>query len=322
MEDPQMSTVNDPNGRPLGESITLKQAMDVLETLYPLRYAESWDEPGLIVGELDWPVRRIYCAVDPTYTVVQEALAWHADLLFTHHPLFFRSVHTVGGQGFRGEIVSALCQAHCGLWVGHTNADAAYRGQAQAACDAFGLVDEGPMVPIDDPSAPGPVGTGRVGRLPQPMTLRDFAQRVHDALIPTQLGVQVAGDLDALVSKVAVLPGSGDSLFDDVRRWGADVYVTSDLRHHPVTDAFQQAAYEARMRAKGIAMGTPGDAQAGTSDATPRPAFINTPHSAIERMLFRYAIPDVTRAVQERFGVRVEMRMSPTNTDPWALSLR
>ncbi|MDD6462131.1 MAG: Nif3-like dinuclear metal center hexameric protein [Bifidobacteriaceae bacterium] len=303
-------------------TVILKQVVDVLETLYPLRYAESWDAPGLIVGELDWPVRRIYCAVDPTYAVVQEAIAWHADLLFTHHPLFFRSVHTVGGQGFRGEIVSLLCQAHCGLWAGHTNADAAYRGQAQAAADAFGLIDEGPLVPIDDPTAKGPVGSGRVGHLPHPMSLRDFAQRVHDALIPTQLGVQVAGDLDAMVSRVAVLPGSGDSLFDDVRRVGADVYVTSDLRHHPVTDAFQQAAYEARMRAKGIPMGTPGDAVAGTADATPRPAFINTPHSAIERMLFRYAIPDVTEALQQRCGAHIEMRMSPASTDPWTLSLR
>ena len=31
---------------------TLKQVVDVLETLYPLRYAESWDHPGLIVGDL------------------------------------------------------------------------------------------------------------------------------------------------------------------------------------------------------------------------------------------------------------------------------
>ena len=38
---------------------TLKQVVDVLETLYPLRYAERWDEPGLIVGDLRRPVRGI-----------------------------------------------------------------------------------------------------------------------------------------------------------------------------------------------------------------------------------------------------------------------
>ena len=62
--------------------------------------------------------------------------------------------------------------------------------------------------------------------------LRDFARRVADVLPCTELGVQVCGDLDAPVNTVAVLPGSGDSLFDEVRATGVDVYVTSDLRHH------------------------------------------------------------------------------------------
>ena len=88
--------------------------------------------------------------------------------------------------------------------------------------------------------------------------------------------MQVCGDLDVPVSTVAVLPGSGDSLFDEVRAAGADVYVTSDLRHHPVTDAIEQARYEASMRASGVAM--------GHGDGRVRPAFVNTPHSAIESM--------------------------------------
>ena len=43
---------------------TLKQVVDVLETLYPLRYAEQWDEPGLIVGDLRHDVRNIAFAAD------------------------------------------------------------------------------------------------------------------------------------------------------------------------------------------------------------------------------------------------------------------
>lgn len=85
-----------------GAVLSLKDTVSVLEDLYPLRYAEDWDEPGLIVGSLGWPVRTVYCAVDPTYEVVQDAIRHHADLLITHHPLFFRATHTVGGQGFRG----------------------------------------------------------------------------------------------------------------------------------------------------------------------------------------------------------------------------
>ena len=63
----------------------LKQVIDVLETLYPLRYAEEWDEPGLIVGDLSHDVHRIVFAADPTSAIIDKAIATGADLLITHH---------------------------------------------------------------------------------------------------------------------------------------------------------------------------------------------------------------------------------------------
>lgn len=292
----------------------LKQVVDVLETLYPLRYAESWDHPGLIVGDLSAPVRRIEFAADPTMEVVRQAVERGTDLLVCHHPLLFRSVHEVSGLGVHGDIVRRLSQAGCALWVGHTNADAAYRGTGMAAADLFGLVDQRPLVPIDDPTAVHPVGLGRVGSLPEPMTLEAFARRVADVLPHTELGVQVCGPLDATVRTVAVLPGSGDSLFDEVRAAGVDVYVTSDLRHHPATDAIEQARYEAAMRGRGIDL--------GSGDAAIRPLLINTPHSAIESLWFHYALEDVPQAVERATGERPQVYWNRMNTDPWTLSIR
>lgn len=342
-------------------TLNLSQMVRVLETLYPLRYAEDWDEPGLIVGDPFAPVRKIYCAVDPTEAVVEEALAWGADLLVTHHPLFFRSVHTVSGMGFRGTIVNKLIQSHCGLWVGHTNADAAHRGVSEALADGLGLVEQIPLVPIVDPAATASVGLGRVGNLPEAVTLEAFARSVVELLPHTQRGVDVAGDLGMQVRRVAVLGGSGDSLFDEVRASGADVYVTSDLRHHPVVDARQQAVREAELRvaegagemtgggseavgAAGIGAGaetrTGTGAGAGTgvgrsadaavtasttaattasarAAAVAWPAFINTPHYASEKVWFNYALEDIPAACVQRYGVRPQMRLSSTNTDPF-----
>ncbi|NMM93506.1 Nif3-like dinuclear metal center hexameric protein [Bifidobacterium oedipodis] len=298
----------------------LKAVVDVLETLYPLRYAEHWDEPGLIVGDLSAPVRRIVFAADPTSAIIDKAIEAGADLLVTHHPLLFRAVHEVSGLGFRGDIVRRLNQNRCALWVGHTNADASVRGVGQAAADLFGLVDQHPLVPIDDPNAPGPVGLGRIGVLPEPMRLGDFARRVftqvNDYGMVTAQGIQVCGELDTLVSSVAVLPGSGDSLFDEVRAAGVDVYVTSDLRHHPATDAIEQARYEARMRAQGIALG-----QGSAGDGQVRPFLINTPHAAIESMWFNYAIEDVPEAVERATGERPEVTWLHDTTDPWVMSI-
>lgn len=295
---------------------TLKQVVDVLETLYPLRYAENWDEPGLIVGDPAAPVSHIVFAADPTADVINTAIEHGADLLVTHHPLLFRSVHQVSGLGVRGDIVRKLYRSGCALWVGHTNADAAYRGVGQAAADLFGLVDQHPLVPIRDDEAAAAgheVGLGRVGRLAQPMMFEAFARHVADVLPHTELGVTASGPLDQTVETVAVLPGSGDSLFDEVRASGADVYVTSDLRHHPATDAIEQARYEAGLRAQGI--------HVGSGDERIRPLLVNTPHSAIESLWFNYALEDVPNAVEQATGQRPSVEWLRMNTDPWTLRL-
>ncbi|WP_125963391.1 Nif3-like dinuclear metal center hexameric protein [Bifidobacterium dolichotidis] len=289
------------------------QAVQALETLYPLRYAEDWDHPGLIVGDLEDPVDSIVFAADPTMDVVDDAIASGANLLVTHHPLFFRAVHEVSGRGVHGAIVNKLVRAHCGLWVGHTNADAAWRGVGVAAADAFGLINQQAMDPIMDSTQEHPVGMGRIGMLPEPMPLKDFAQRVADALPHTEYGIQVSGPEDAMISTVAVLPGSGDSMFGAVNKVGVDCYITSDLRHHPATDEMQQALHEAHLRSHGLRIGR-GNAQV-------RPVLINTPHSAIESLWFNYAMEDVPKAIQLVSGERPKVRWNQTPTDPWTFTL-
>lgn len=321
---------------------TLRQVTDVLETLYPLRYAESWDAPGLIVGMPDQRVETIAFAADPTMAVIDEAIARGADLLVCHHPLLFRSVHAVSGSDVHGAIVGKLYQNRCALWVGHTNADAAWRGVGQAAADMFGLVNQRPLVPINDPQSVHPVGLGRVGELEELMTLESFARKVAAVLPHTELGVQVCGDLQMPVKKVAVLPGSGDSLFDEVRASGVDVYVTSDLRHHPATDAIERARYEAVLRkaisasaaqsnsddihahtlqdaVQEVIDNTSVDDTGNSNDGFARPALINTPHSAIESLWFHYAPDDITQAVFAATGSELKTTWIDMNTDPWSM---
>ena len=306
--------------------LLLAHVVQELEKLYPLRYAESWDHPGLIVGDLAHPVRKIYMAVDPTEAIVEEAKAFGADLIVTHHPLFFRSVHEMSGLSHRGAIVSELYRSGIGLWVGHTNADAAHRGVSEALADVLGVCNYKPLVALSDPSSPydGELGLGRVGELEQAMSLRDFAERVNAVLPPTRRGIDVAGNLEMPVKKVAVLGGSGDSEFDAVRAVGADVYVTSDLRHHPVLDAVAQADNEAALAQLGIIIASE-RVQEVSSPADysgfPRPAFINTPHYASEKPFLTYAQHDVAQVVREKYGVELEIAISPTDTDPIVLHL-
>jgi len=86
-------------------------------------------------------------------------------------------------------------------------------------------------------SAPGRRGLGRVGELPEPLTLAELTRRAAGALPRTAWGVRAAGDPDAVVRTVAVCGGSGDSLLREAARSGAQAYLTADLRHHPASEA-------------------------------------------------------------------------------------
>lgn len=211
---------------------TVADVMRVIEAAYPPSLAEDWDSIGLTCGDPQATVSRILVAVDPVPDVVAEAVAFGADLLITHHPLFLSGVTSVAAGTVRGRVVHDLIRAGIALATAHTNADSACPGVSDALAAQLGLVDCVPLNPLSDPTT----GLGRVGRLPRPMPLSEFAAQVASALPGTEHGVRVAGDATTLVSRVAVCGGSGDSLMGAATAAGADVYVTSDLKHHRTQD--------------------------------------------------------------------------------------
>jgi dinuclear metal center YbgI/SA1388 family protein len=233
-------------------------------------------------------VRRILFAVDPTLGVIDEAVSWDADLLVTHHPLLLRGVHSVATTTAKGASVTSLVVSDTALYVAHTNADVAEPGVSTVLAEALGLERIRPL------STEEAYAVGRVGELPAPESLAEFADRVARALPGTVGGIRVSGDPDGQVSTVAVLGGAGDDRFTQVRASGADVYVTADLRHHP--------ALEAREEARG---GTPYLVDAG--------------HWATESLWLESVRGRLLAALGEdpTAPTRVEARVSTTRTEPW-----
>ncbi len=82
------------------------------------------------------------------------------------------------------------------------------------------------------------VGLGRIGRLPRPLTLGDFAASVKSALQVADL--RMVGEAGRQVVKVALCGGSGASLIAEAVRQGADVLVTGDVKYHEARNAESQ----------------------------------------------------------------------------------
>ncbi len=130
----------------------LADVMDLVHGWYPPETAEDWDAVGLAAGDPEAEVRRILLAVDPVLPTAQEAAAWDADLLVTHHPLFLHGVHGVAETTPKGRTLATLTRAGCGLLTAHTNADRGTPGVSDALARALGLRDVRP-VRLDRPGA-------------------------------------------------------------------------------------------------------------------------------------------------------------------------
>ena len=78
-------------------------------------------------------------------------------------------------------------------------------------------------------------GIGRIGLLPSPLAVRDFAAHVKHSLGAVSL--RVVGDLDRKVTKIALCGGSGMSLLHESVRAGADAFVTGDIKYHEAREA-------------------------------------------------------------------------------------
>jgi dinuclear metal center YbgI/SA1388 family protein len=82
----------------------------------------------------------------------------------------------------------------------------------------------------------GGIGLGRVGRLPEPLTVADLARRCRERL-GSEVRLGGGGDPYKQVETLALCGGSGASLVPDAIAAGVDAYVTGDLKHHQVLDA-------------------------------------------------------------------------------------
>ena len=274
----------------MSHSHTLADLRRVAESLWPVSTIESWDRVGLVTGNDSQPLRRVLLAVDAVAATVDEAIDWDADALVTHHPLLLRGVHSIAEDTGKGAMLTKLIHSECGLLSAHTNADQPEGGVSDVIARRLGLVSSEAIVPAEGPT---PVfGIGRIGELSQPESLRAFAERVAAIMPETVSGVRVAGDPERMISRVALLGGAGDSLLDHPLVRGADVYLTSDLRHHPAQESIEQSL---------IGGG---------------PALIDVAHWASESLWLESA----NEQLAERLP-GVEFRVSRLRTDPWMFSV-
>ena len=263
----------------------LNEIARTFESLWPAAGAELWDAPGFVTSHSD-ALTGVLLTVDVTGAVLAEAHAKGCNLVVAHHPFLLKGTQEVNHNSLKGSVLTFALKHSIAIFAAHTNADIVEDGVSDVIAKKLGLTHIEPLVTIGDN-----VGHGRIGRFAQPMQLQKFAALVAEVLPFSARGVSVAGDPDQEISTVALCGGAGDSFIDAALASKADVYVTSDLRHHPTLDA----------------------------TLTPREkplALVDVSHWAAESLWLESASKAITNA---HHGLAVHV--SEVVTDPWVFSI-
>lgn len=208
----------------------LHDVLAALETITPLRYAEPWDNVGLLTGDPTAPVDSVLLTIDLTHAVLREAVTRRAGLVIAYHPALFEAIKRVRHDS----ILYRAIRADVAVWSPHTALDVAPGGTNDLLADALGM---DPREPLRVTSKTDGAGIGRIGALPASPTRAGLIEQIKRAL-----GVEavlVAGPMEGVVKRAAVCAGAGRGLLDDAIAREADFYLTGELPHH---DALKAAA--------------------------------------------------------------------------------
>lgn len=263
---------------------TVARLLEVAEDLWPASLAEEWDTPGLQIGSRRSEITGILLAVDVTPQVIDEAVARNCSVIFSHHPMLLRGVTAIDEQTDRGYIVASALRNGISVVSAHTNADVVANGVSDLLANRLELRNLRPLVPTADPR----VGLGRAGDLLEPVTLDTLVETLKRVVPTTKAGIRVVGSPAALVQRVALCAGAGDSFLSHPEVLDSDVYITSDLRHHPALDAKVRAE-----RGQG-------------------PWLVDVSHWASESLWLAKAQADLASALSG-----VDVIVSQLSTDPW-----
>lgn len=199
-----------------------------LEKRIPASLSCEWDNDGLMCcPDGNKIVKKVLIALDVTGKTVDYAIENKYDLIISHHPLIYRGIKALDGEGYVSAKLLKLVSAGVSVMSFHTRLDAVEGGVNDKLAALLSLKNTEALFEDGIP-------LGRVGDLDEKMSVEDFAKKVKEILgAPFVL----LSDANREVQRVAVVGGNGGDLIGTAKKAGADTFVSGRIDYHSMTDA-------------------------------------------------------------------------------------
>lgn len=182
------------------------EIVDKIEQFAPLDLQEKWDCSSWIVKTENCEIKKVLIALTVTESVFEQALAYGADMIISHHPLFF----------------VPLKFKEIDIYCSHTNTDKTLGGTTDTLIELLGC--EVKFVESE---------FLRVVELDVPIEVMKFAEKLKK--ISTNIRLINNNDMKQ-VQKIGFCAGSGADLLDEAEKLGLDCFVTGDIKYHTAVE--------------------------------------------------------------------------------------
>lgn len=216
--------------------VTVSDIFEYLNSVAPVSTKMDFDNVGFLVGRGSREVTKILMALDITSNVVQEAISIGAELVVSHHPLFF-SLKKVSDDDVTGRKILSLAENNISAICMHTNLDVARYGVNTHLAKTVGITSPKLLIDEGTNELGERYGLGCFGELEESVRFENYLQFVKAAINANGLRYQKSLPY---VKKVAVLGGSGGNELDAAIKAGCDTYITADVKYDVFLSAAEQ----------------------------------------------------------------------------------
>ena len=105
------------------KTIKLNKIVSFLDEQVPLSLQESYDNSGLLVGNIQTDISSVLLSVDVTEEVVKEAIKKKCNLIVAHHPIIFTGLKKLRGDNYVERTVLLAIENKIAIYAMHTNLD-------------------------------------------------------------------------------------------------------------------------------------------------------------------------------------------------------
>ncbi len=213
--------------------MNLKYIIKLFEELYPERYSDDWDNSGGQVINFEKDINNVVIALDISDKLIDFAVENKADLIISHHPIFFSGIDKIDISTYKGKMIKRIIDNEINIYSMHTNFDMANLGMTKLIAKKLGY-DYFEILKTKDIDKN--IGYGGIIDLKKDLNKDEIISLIKDKFKIDKLNFFSTGD--KTYKKLSFCGGSGGDFIKDAAQV-SDIYLTGDIKHHDY-----QLAYE------------------------------------------------------------------------------